>query len=304
MEGLLAAHGSGAVQASHARGEKILNIDMGGGTTKLSVIDKGNVVSTAALHIGARLAAVDSDGVIVRLEPAGKAHAARAGYSWSVGEHVTKEQIEAVAESMTNDLIAAVTESTPPPPVMALYLTERIRYLDGVDSVICSGGVSEYVYGREDRDFGDLGRALGKALRQRFDSGELPWQLLPDSRGIRSTALGGSEFTAQLSGNTVYLSDPELLLPRRNLQVVSVTYDFTETVDAERLAAAIQQSLTRFDADDVGATSAQTSSSRFIGQALPSMRGSRPWPMAFEKVSRPASVKVGPSTPSWTPTSP
>ncbi len=250
MEGLLAAHGSGAVQASHARAEKILNIDIGGGTTKLSVIESGNVVSTAALHIGARLVAINSNGIIMRLEPAGKAHAARAGYAWSVGEKVTNEQIEAVAESMMDDLVAALTEPSPPPELIALYLTEPIGHLGGVDSVICSGGVSEYVYEREDLDFGDLGRALGKALRRRFDSGELPWQLLPDSRGIRSTALGGAEFTAQLSGNTVYLSDPDLLLPRRNLQVVSVDFEFAETVDAQQLAAAIRRALKQFDVED------------------------------------------------------
>jgi ethanolamine utilization protein EutA len=46
MEAMLAAHGSGAVQASYDRGERILNIDIGGGTTKLSVIDKGKILST------------------------------------------------------------------------------------------------------------------------------------------------------------------------------------------------------------------------------------------------------------------
>ncbi|NNC65526.1 MAG: recombinase [Gammaproteobacteria bacterium] len=247
MEGLLAAHGSGAVQTSHERAEKILNIDIGGGTTKLSVIERGNVVSTAALHIGARLVAVDLDGTIVRLDPAGRAHAERAGFAWSIGADTTPEQIKAVAASMADDLVAAL--SAPSPEVMALYLTEPIGRLEGIDSVIFSGGVSEYVYGREDREFGDLGRALGKALRQRVESGELPWRLLPDSRGIRSTALGGSEFTAQMSGNTVYLSNPDSLLPRRNLQVIAVDHAFAETIDSDSLAQAIERGLERFDVD-------------------------------------------------------
>ncbi len=253
MEALLAAHGSGAVQTSHARGQKVLNIDTGGGTTKLSVIDRGNVVSTAAIHIGARLVAVDATGTITRLEPAGRSHAARAGVSWSLGANITHEQTEAVAESMADDLVAALSNPAPPPEVMALYLTEPIAHLDGIESVIFSGGVSEFVYGREDRDFGDLGRALGKALRRRVDAGTLPWRLLPDSRGIRSTALGGSEFTVQMSGNTVYLSDADRLLPRRNLQVVAVNYAFEDTVDAAHLAAAIRQSLQRADVQESAA---------------------------------------------------
>ncbi len=253
MEAMLAAHGSGAVQASYDRGERILNIDIGGGTTKLSVIDNGKVLSTAAIHIGARLLAVDGNAQIERLDPAGKTHAARAGLTWSVGDVTTDADLATVAESMANDLVAALTSPTPAPDVQALYLTDPISQMDGIDSVVFSGGVAEFFYDREDRDFGDLGQRLGKVLRRRVESGDLPWKLLPDSQGIRSTALGGSEFTAQLSGNTGYISNPEALLPRRNIQVVRPDFDFTETFDAEQLASAIQRHLEMFDLDSTDA---------------------------------------------------
>ncbi len=250
MEAMLAAHGSGAVQASYDRGERILNIDIGGGTTKLSVIDKGKVLSTAAIHIGARLVAVDNKR-IERLETAGQNHAARAGLTWNLGDVVTDADLDTVAESMANDLVAALID--PEPDVMQLYLTDPISQMDGIDSVVFSGGVAEYFYDREDRDFGDLGQRLGKILRRRVECGDLPWNLLPDSQGIRSTALGGSEFTAQLSGNTGYISNPDVLLPRRNIQVVHPNFDFTETFDAGQLASAIQQHLKMFDMDDTDA---------------------------------------------------
>ncbi|MEE9136621.1 MAG: ethanolamine ammonia-lyase reactivating factor EutA, partial [Gammaproteobacteria bacterium] len=253
MEAMLAAHGSGAVQASYDRSERILNIDMGGGTTKLSVIDKGKVLSTAAIHVGARLLAVDANARIERLDPAGQTHAARAGLAWRVGDAVTGAELDIVAESMANDLVAVLTNPTPPPDVMELYLTDPISELARIDSVVFSGGVAEFFYNRENRDFGDLGRRLGQALRRRVDSGELPWTLLLDSQGIRSTALGGSEFTAQLSGNTVYISDPEALLPRRNIQVVRPDFDFTENFDVDRLAGAIRRHMEMFDLDGTDA---------------------------------------------------
>ncbi|MCH6549982.1 MAG: ethanolamine ammonia-lyase reactivating factor EutA [Proteobacteria bacterium] len=253
MEAMLAAHGSGAVQASYDRGERILNIDIGGGTTKLSVIDTGKVLSTAAIHVGARLLAVDANAKIERLDPAGKTHAARAGLTWRVGDAVTDAELDIVAESMANDLVAVLTKPTPPPDVMELYLTDPISELTRIDSVVFSGGVAEFFYNRENRDFGDLGRPLGQALRRRVDSGELPWTLLLDSQGIRSTALGGSEFTAQLSGNTVYISDPEALLPRRNIQVVRPDFDFTENFDVDRLAGAIRRHMEMFDLDGTDA---------------------------------------------------
>ncbi len=223
MEAMLAAHGSGAVQASYDRGERVLNVDIGGGTTKLSVIDNGKVLSTAAIHIGARLMAADEDNKIERLEPAGETHAARAGLTWKVGDVVTDAGLDAVAESMANDLLTALTDSRLPPDILGLYLTDPISELEGIDSIVFSGGVAEFFYHREDRDFGDLGRRLGKVLRHRVDSGELPWKLLSDSQGIRSTALGGSEFTAQLSGNTGYISNVDALLPRRNIRSFAPT---------------------------------------------------------------------------------
>src|ERR1700761_5286299 len=52
MESLLAAFGSGASRVSHDENKRILNIDIGGGTTKLALVEKGFVTATAAVHIG------------------------------------------------------------------------------------------------------------------------------------------------------------------------------------------------------------------------------------------------------------
>src|SRR5688500_12468876 len=52
MEAMLAAYGSGAAQASHERDAHLLNIDIGGGTTKLALIEHGRVAQSAAVHIG------------------------------------------------------------------------------------------------------------------------------------------------------------------------------------------------------------------------------------------------------------
>src|SRR5262249_2485207 len=66
MESMLAAYGSGASKVSHDEGKRVLNVDIGGGTTKLAIVEGGNVIATAALHIGGRLQVVDEIGRIVR----------------------------------------------------------------------------------------------------------------------------------------------------------------------------------------------------------------------------------------------
>jgi ethanolamine utilization protein EutA len=148
---------------------------------------------------------------------------------------------------MSDALTAAIKMRPLPPSLKALYLTEPIADLGRVDGVMVSGGVGEYVYSREDRDFGDMGRRLGHAMRKRLDAGALPWPLLPAGECIRATALGASEYSVQLSGNTSTITNPGALLPRRNLQVLQAPYVCEETIDSDKLAAAIRGHFTNFD---------------------------------------------------------
>jgi ethanolamine utilization protein EutA len=249
MEAMLAAYGSGAARVSSDEGKRILNVDIGGGTTKLAVVENGKVTATAAVHIGGRLQVVE-DGKIVRLDPAGKHHAARAGFSWNRGDIVDAADLDKVAGVMADTLIAAVSARALPRDVAELYLTDPIGDPGHIDGVMFSGGVAEYVYQREQRDFGDLGARLGRALRARITQGALPWPVLPAGECIRATALGASEYSVQLSGNTSYISAPGALLPRRNLQVLLPPFACEETIDPEKLCSAILNHMTAFDVVD------------------------------------------------------
>ncbi len=250
MEAMLAAYGSGAARVSSDQGKRILNIDIGGGTTKLALVENGRVITTAAIHVGGRLQVVDGQQHIVRLDPAGQHHAAQAGFRWSKGDTANPAALDRVAEYMADALIAAIRMRPLPPPLKALYLTEPIADLGRIDGIMFSGGVGEYVYGREDRDFGDMGRRLGHAMRKRLDTGALPWPLLPAGECIRATALGASEYSVQLSGNTSTITNPGALLPRRNLQVLQAPYVCEEIIVPEKLATAIRGHFTAFDLDE------------------------------------------------------
>src|SRR4051812_26655711 len=247
MEAMLAGYGSGAARISSDQGKRILNIDIGGGTTKLALVENGRVTATAAIHVGGGLQVVDDTGRIVRLDPAGQHHAAQAGFHWHKGDSTDPAALDKVAEYMADALIAAIRMRPLPPPLLALYLTEPIADLTRIDGVMVSGGVGEYVYGRESRDFGDMGRRLGHAMRKRAENGALPWPLLPAGECIRATALGASEYSVQLSGNTSTITDAGALLPRRNLQVLQPPYVTDEAVDSDQLAKAIQAHFNNFD---------------------------------------------------------
>ena len=249
MEAMLAAYGSGAARVSSDQAKRILNVDIGGGTTKLGLVENGKVIATAAIHIGGRLQVVEQ-GRIVRLDPAGKHHAARAGFAWQHGDIVDTAELHRVAEAMADALVAAIRMRPLPSDIARLYLTDPIADLGRIDAVMFSGGVAEYIYQREDRDFGDLGRCLGNAIRVRIDGGALPWPVLPAGECIRATALGASEYSVQLSGNTSYISAPGKLLPRRNLQVLLPPFIAAERIDPDELASAIRNHIIAFDLDN------------------------------------------------------
>ena len=242
MEAMLAAYGSGAAKRSHDENSHILNVDIGGGTTKLAVLAHGNVEQTAAIHIGGRLIVVDGDGVITRLDPQGQQLAKLAGFKWQLGSRVTLAELDRLAEWLADTLLAVI-----PQPRKDLYLTEPLGNVHGIAGVMFSGGVAEYVYGREERDFGDLGRRLGHAIRKKVDAGRFPWRLLPAGECIRATAFGASEYSVQLSGNTVYVSQPGELLPRKNLQVLQPDVQLSGKLDAKAIAKAVREHFTAFD---------------------------------------------------------
>ncbi len=242
MESMLAAYGSGAAKRSHDEDCHILNVDVGGGTTKLAVVAHGEVGETAALHIGGRLIVVDANGRITRLDPQGAKLAKAAGFKWRLGSRVAPAELDRLADWLADTLLAAILQ-----PRKGLYLTEPIGNLHGIDGVMFSGGVAEYVYDREAREFGDLGPRLGHAIRKRVDAGRLPWHLLPAGECIRATAFGASEYSVQLSGNTVYVSEPGELLPRKNLQVLRPAVSLKGKLDGKKLAGAVAEHFQAFD---------------------------------------------------------
>ena len=246
FEALLAAHGSGAVAHSAEKQCRVLNVDIGGGTTKLAVAERGRVLSTAAFHIGGRLVATDDSGTIVVLEPGGQALARQAGFEWRVGSHVTAAEIEQLAKHMARVVLSLTRDEKPTNEFEHLWLTAPIACSKNYDAVMFSGGVGEYVYGKESKSFGDLGAPLGRALRQYADDGALPWPLAPARECIRATVIGAAQHTVQVSGNTIHRSD-ENLLPRKNLQVLRPLVDLSGDIVSAAVADAIQNHFLTFD---------------------------------------------------------
>jgi ethanolamine utilization protein EutA len=203
LECILAAHGSGAVAMSRERACTILNVDMGGGTTKLALVSRGEVLSTCAFEVGARFHAHD---------------------------------VDALAEVA----IAYIRGDTPTGLARELLLTQPPARPVEPDLVTFSGGVAEYIYGREERDFGDVARPLAARIVAAFHDGRIATPLATPREGIRATVIGASQFTVQVSGKTIHVG-AGISLPLRNVPVVTLEGLGAATIDrGEPFAIAIR----------------------------------------------------------------
>ena len=248
LEARLAAHGSVAVALSTARGICLLHVDIGGGTTKLALIDQGNIAGLAAFAVGGRLVATDARGDWTRIDHAAWLVAEDLSLDLSpptlVDESVRRRIVQRLAAVAADIILDAPLD----PLARSLLLTEPLPRQAAPAALSLSGGVAEYIFGHENSDFGDiakpLAQALGRALSAR--SG-LP--LIDPGQRIRATVIGASQFTVQVSGKTIYLPDP-YVLPVRNVPVVHITMDGGEP-GRGRTVAEIRGRLEEIDLDNV-----------------------------------------------------
>ena len=241
LEAVLAAHGSGAVEASRRARSRVLNVDVGGGTTKFAIVSDGKITETGAVHAGGRLAAFDAGRRLTRLEPVCEALALLAGLRWEIGAVADDAAVKRITALLADAVVAAAGGE----PVLledgapALWLTSPISS-GQYDAVIFSGGVSEYLDGAGLADAGDLGRAFGAALQARFV--RLPGPVTPGSQRIQSTVIGASQYAVQLSGNTIFVSD-ESALPIHNIRAIRVVVPAAATVIAADITDQIEGGL-------------------------------------------------------------
>jgi ethanolamine utilization protein EutA len=243
LECRLAAHGSGAVRLSRERNQCLLHVDVGGGTTKLALIDRGKVLSAAAFAAGGRLVARDEAGRWTRIDDSAHLAARDMGIAADHAAFADPATREALAQRLAAVMADHILGTPLDPLGTALKLTEDLRRSAAPEAFTFSGGVSEYIFGRETEEYGDialpLARALAKELSRRTD---LP--LIDPGQRIRATVIGASQFTVQVSGKTIYLSDPEIL-PVHGVPVVHVGKTAEE--HPEQLADAIRRGLTDLD---------------------------------------------------------
>ncbi len=242
LEALLAAHGSRAVALSRERGAPVLNVDIGGGTTKLALAVNGEVIATLAIAVGARILAFDPDGRILRVERSAVEIGRALGLDLRLGGALAPADRARLVGAMADHIVDAARGQ--PAGAHPLRLAGALPADVTPERVVFSGGVAEFLSRRTAIDPGDLGRDLADAILARVR--RLPAPILYVEEGIRATVVGASQFTVQVSGNTILVSDTALL-PLHNVPVVSVPISRDGPLTRSGVAALIRGGLERMD---------------------------------------------------------
>jgi ethanolamine utilization protein EutA len=247
LEGILAAHGSGAVARSISRNQTIMNVDIGGGTSKVTIVKRGKIVETGAINVGARLIAWNDQGILTRIEQPAMRVADSLCISLALGQKVSEEVRRQLSQKLCDILFEYLERGNLSDLAKSLLITEPLECKELIDEILFSGGVSEYVYGTETSEYGDLGPVFGSEVRKRLES--LGIKLGDATERIRATVIGASQYTIQVSSSTIFVSNQNIL-PLRDRQVVVANYPDGQKLSPEIVASEIRQALVRLDLDD------------------------------------------------------
>jgi ethanolamine utilization protein EutA len=250
MECQMAAHGSGAVALSRGHNATLLNVDIGGGTTKFALIENGRILATCAIAVGGRL--IVEEDVLARIEQPVYKIAEAAGIELALGAPLAPSDRGRIAARMARMIMGLIDLRQGGELARSLLVTEpwpAELANRGIDAITFSGGVSEYLYKREARRFGDLGFDLAEELRHALaHRRDLP-PVWDPGQGIRATVIGAAQFSVQISGNTILIADPGKL-PLQNLPVLTCNFDLDGEIAPEAVASAVRGALARADFEE------------------------------------------------------
>ena len=244
LESVLAAKGAGATEESRRTGQRMLHMDIGGGTANLALIEDGLVIATGCMNVGGRLVRHEN-GRSTYVSPVLKKLC-----KLNVGDPFDETAALSLSKLLAQGLeeIAGLTplsslgetlwtaEAAGSPEDFARLCTQKSLTLS------FSGGVADCMEKPLPWDsFGDIGPSLGQAITQsRLCAGS--YRL--GEHTIRATVIGAGSHSAQLSGSTVFHRNAGL--PIQNIPVAAITAR-EQTLPPAELEALIRRRLAMLD---------------------------------------------------------
>jgi ethanolamine utilization protein EutA len=204
LESVIAGRGSGAGAYSEKNAARVLNIDVGGGTSNYAVFEGGRVLDTACLNVGGHLVQTDLAGRVSTVHaPAAIILRELFGVD-RVASQLSTQDLQQVAERMAT-LIVEVMQARPSKLAQQLLMTDALLAAYRFDAVFISGGVGECMLrpsAESPYRYGDIGPLLAQALGRQLTEAGFP--VRAPAQTLRATVIGAGAHTLTLSGSTVW----------------------------------------------------------------------------------------------------
>jgi ethanolamine utilization protein EutA len=218
LESVISGRGSGAAEYSRVNAARVLNIDIGGGTSNYAVFAGGRVVDTACLNVGGHLIETDEAGRVTRVHEPARLICAELFGGGHDPMRLSTAQLEQVAARMAQ-LVTEIMYGKLTPLAERLLMTPALHATAIFDAVFISGGVGACLYHPKAVSspfmYGDIGPLLATALKSAL--GHNGPGLIEPQQTVRATVIGAGAHTLSLSGSTIWVNAASL--PIKNLPV-------------------------------------------------------------------------------------
>lgn len=223
LEGIIAGKGSGAEKISKELHARVVNVDIGGGTSNIAIFDRGNCIGSACVNVGGRLFEVNPQTQrIIYFAPAAQKVVDSLKYEGKVFDYnsATRQlaMLQEAVKVMAGCVERVILGEELNPLDRELVMTNNLPALP-IDAVVFSGGVAQYIYHPSQAEWwvhNDVGPLLADAFRRgRLYNG---YKVIEGAETINATVLGAGAHTVNVSGSTISVSKDSL--PLRNVPAV------------------------------------------------------------------------------------
>ncbi len=246
LEGILAGFGAGASETSKSLTAKILNFDVGGGTTNAAMFWEEEAIDAYALNIGGRLVKFDEGGAITYISSKIQWLLPKLNINLKIGIKPKFEDLKKLTDffakiffQLTNDVLLDECAEK-------LFINHRNKPIK-TDFISFSGGVAEFIYNNICIDnfedvicFGDIGPLLGCSIRKIYKTNNII--LLNPIEKIRATVIGAGIHSIKLSGSTVMFDSN--VLPIKNIPIIKL---FSETENLNNMYEIVTEKIKPFE---------------------------------------------------------
>jgi ethanolamine utilization protein EutA len=223
LEGILAGYGAGAAEAAKNAATRVINFDIGGGTTNAAVFLEGEAVDSFALDIGGRLIKMDHTGNITYISPQIKRLLSSLSLDFNVGSRPKLADLTLLTDTFAQILMQIYDNQELCQTAAELFIGHLPKGISA-ELLMFSGGVSEYIYNQcavntleEVCQFGDIGPLFGCSIRKAAQNAKL---LTPKEK-IRATVIGAGSHLITISGSTIVFDDA--VLPVKNVPIIRLS---------------------------------------------------------------------------------